>query len=479
MPAEAPRRLLLLALDSLPPSVLERWIEDGSLPNLRRLREEGSYGLVSSDADLFPGSVWPTFSSMSDVSEHANYHLVQWDPATRRLRPPGDDWCEILPFWRRLGASGVPTISLDVPFSEKRAGAPNAIEISGWGMHEGVWQRSHPDGMLDDIRRRHGRSSQIREGPGERGDAEALSELPGLIDDVGRRAAIIMDMATRLDWRVFLAVFTETHRTAHWLWGSHWTGEPQGAVKDVARAFDEALPNLKAILRPQDVMVVFSLHGMEDGNDTDRLEEASLLYLTPPRSRGLGRRLDPVYLLRRGLPLGTVRRIARALPQSLYNWTYYRLQNNHGDWSEADWAVQPLDHRVYVHSTLSEPEALESQLAWLDSQFRGLLSANGAPVVDQITYTRQLYQGRRLDLLPHLVIRPFNRTIGPEVILPDGSRRPAPRHDSRDGQHASGGFFILSREGLSQGSAAIAGEDLASFFAQTVGLDLKAINANR
>src|SRR3972149_2647243 len=99
MSSDAAPRQLLIALDAFPPSLLEAWCDAGSLPTLKRLREEGQSGRVDSEADLFPGSVWPTFVTTTDVSFHANYHPAQWDADSRKLRAPAAAWCGGPPFW--------------------------------------------------------------------------------------------------------------------------------------------------------------------------------------------------------------------------------------------------------------------------------------------------------------------------------------------------------------------------------------------
>ena len=47
---DGPRRLLAIGLDAAEPSLIERWIADGTLPNLRRLRQAGAYRRLASSA---------------------------------------------------------------------------------------------------------------------------------------------------------------------------------------------------------------------------------------------------------------------------------------------------------------------------------------------------------------------------------------------------------------------------------------------
>ena len=166
------------------------------------------------------------------------------------------------PFWRRLAAAGVPAVALDVPFTAGREDRPNMVEVIGWSMHEGVWRESHPAGVLEDLRRRHPRPAQIREGPGERPDSEIVPELEGLVGDVARRVAVVEDLLTRHPWRIAVAVFSEMHRAGHWFFSQRGSGVEHGGLKRVATAFDAELPRLRALLRPQDQLAVFSLHGL-------------------------------------------------------------------------------------------------------------------------------------------------------------------------------------------------------------------------
>ena len=473
-----PPRLLLLCLDALPPSLLLRWCDDGSLPNLRQLLEEGSSGIVESDAGLFPGSVWPTFFTMSDVSVHGSYHLLQWDAIRQKLRPPAPDWCAVTPFWHNLGANGTPAIALDIPFSDTREQAPNVVEVIGWGMHEGVWSTSHPDGLLPELNKRHGPSAQAREGPGERPRKEVARQISGLVADVGRRASIIEDLARRCDWRLLLAAFSETHRAGHWLWVGDIDGIPQGGILQVLKAFDQALPRLRRLLRPQDHLAVFSIHGMAATNDVDRVGEAAIRYLDPASALPPMRMRDPVYLLRSLLPMRLVRLIARRLPQSAYNWTFYHLQNSRGRWSRLRSIVNPLDHLVYIHANLRDAadtaELKEAHLSWLRSQLEGITTPDGRPVIEGVFAPGQRYSGTRLHLLPDLIAVPWERPLGPDFVMADGTRRAAPRHSSRDGEHAAEGFYIRAGPGVEAGSEGetVPGERLARFLCEPAGLKL-------
>jgi hypothetical protein len=381
----------------------------------------------------------------------------------------------VTPFWHHLPERGVPDVTLDVPYSETGRSPPGAVEVIGWGMHEGVWRTSRPAGLLEDLNKRHGHAAQEREGPGERTDEFIAGELPDVIGDVGRRTAIIEDLACRYPWRLLLAVYSETHRAGHWYWSERGTGVPQGGVRKVLKALDDQLPRLRGLLRPQDQMVVFAVHGMEATHDVDRLGVAAVEYMTGDHSRRLLPR-DPVLAVRNLMPVSIARTIARRLPQGLYNWTYYRLQNSRGVRPGAPWVIRPLDHVVfaYLRDRSLSPEARRAAIDALEKDFFSIRTPEGEPVVDKVFRAADELDGARARLLPDLIIRATQRAIGANLVLPDGTVHKVPRNASRDGEHHPEGFYIQVGPGIPAGSNGpeFRGQDLAPYLLAPAGIRL-------
>ena len=97
------RRVLMIGLDAAEPTLIERWIADGTLPTLRRLRARGSYRRLASSAAWLAGSPWPTFYTGTSPAEHGLYHFLQWHAGRQNMVRPAPDWLPVQPFWRALG----------------------------------------------------------------------------------------------------------------------------------------------------------------------------------------------------------------------------------------------------------------------------------------------------------------------------------------------------------------------------------------
>ena len=82
------RPLLCIVLESAEPDLIERWIRSGDLPQLARLRAEGSWARIASPSEISSGCAWPTLSNGTNPGKHGigffhreiengTYHIIK------------------------------------------------------------------------------------------------------------------------------------------------------------------------------------------------------------------------------------------------------------------------------------------------------------------------------------------------------------------------------------------------------------------
>ena len=120
----------MIGLDAAEITLVERWMEEGLLPNLRSLRKQGAFGRLKSTADWLVGSPWPSFYTGTPPAEHGMYHYLIWRPEHMVTERPSPDWLPLRPFWRGLGDVGRRVVAVDVPIVY--APEPfDGVELSG------------------------------------------------------------------------------------------------------------------------------------------------------------------------------------------------------------------------------------------------------------------------------------------------------------------------------------------------------------
>jgi predicted AlkP superfamily phosphohydrolase/phosphomutase len=134
-------RVVILGLDGLEPSLAEKFMGEGKLPNLARLRKEGSYARLKTTTPAISPVAWSSFMTGSEPSKHNIFDFLSRDPRTylpdlssarigrpkRTLalgkyllplsKPEIRGMRKSIPFWKILGDKGITSTILRVPIT--------------------------------------------------------------------------------------------------------------------------------------------------------------------------------------------------------------------------------------------------------------------------------------------------------------------------------------------------------------------------
>ena len=70
------KRLVFLGLDGLDPGLAERYMQEGKLPNLSRLREQGSFHRLRTTFPALSPVAWSTFATGVNPARHAMFDFL-------------------------------------------------------------------------------------------------------------------------------------------------------------------------------------------------------------------------------------------------------------------------------------------------------------------------------------------------------------------------------------------------------------------
>jgi len=73
------KKVIILGLDGLEPTITERMMENGELPNLKKLRDSGSYRHLGTSTPALSPVAWSTFATGADSSRHAIWDFLSRD----------------------------------------------------------------------------------------------------------------------------------------------------------------------------------------------------------------------------------------------------------------------------------------------------------------------------------------------------------------------------------------------------------------
>jgi len=465
MPQNDRKPLLMIGIDAGEISLVSRWMEDGSLPNLRRLRDRGTFFPLQSTADWLVGSPWPSFYTSTPPSDHGLYHYLMWRPGLMRHDRPTPDWMPLQPFWRDIAGRGLRVAAVDVPLAYAPTAFPGR-ELCGWATHETLQPVcSNPPDLVEQIERRIGKP------PFDDEEAYLLTarqllqvrdqcvRTTQMVADAG--AALIADEACDL----FLLCFSATHRAGHQLWDrANMTGQAtpaeaealNDALRQVYIAVDAGVGTLIDAMDPDANVLLFSLHGMGVNNSRVDVLADMLSHVladdAPDVKPGM---LDKLRAL---VPADARSWVKTRLPIFIQDWLTLFWRTRGIDWGKTSAFAAFSDLYGYVRINLRgreaegivPPDEYEALRERIMAGLRTFVDEDGGePVVEAVMKIEDIYpDGVMQSHLPDILIRwtataaaKHRALVSPKfgkVVWPTPGTHP----QGRSGNHRSDGFVI-------------------------------------
>jgi predicted AlkP superfamily phosphohydrolase/phosphomutase/Tfp pilus assembly protein PilF len=110
---EARPRVIVLGMDGMDPRVVDLLMAEGGMPHFARMRQEGAYGRLRSEAPLLSPILWTTIATGKRPDEHGIGHFVAIDSRTGAQTPVTSEMRRVKALWniasdqgRRVGVVG-------------------------------------------------------------------------------------------------------------------------------------------------------------------------------------------------------------------------------------------------------------------------------------------------------------------------------------------------------------------------------------
>lgn len=124
------RKVIVIGLDGLEPSIVESMLERGSLPNLQKIRRAGTYGRMQTTYPAQTPVAWSSFAIGANPGKHGIFDFISRDPQTYQpdvalsrferprsilAAPRAVNRREGVPLWQVLSSAGIPSTVLRCP----------------------------------------------------------------------------------------------------------------------------------------------------------------------------------------------------------------------------------------------------------------------------------------------------------------------------------------------------------------------------
>ena len=266
--------LLIVGLDGASYDLCERWIQQGHLPNLARIKHEGKLLPLKSTIPSVSPVAWSTFMTGTNPGEHGVFGFFVPDrtgpyEAPASFRPVNRRDCRGKRFWEKMNDAGLSTGIVGVPVTYPVRPVQGHMVAGLLAPHLSTPGATYPAELAAEIKAEVGPYRTVPRGvysPG--GEPALVRELHTCLELRGRLARYLLQNH-RCDVHVF--VLYETDVVQHKLWRFMDSSHPRpdsstaarwgNAIRDVYAHADSIVGELMGQLGEQDTLVVVSDHG--------------------------------------------------------------------------------------------------------------------------------------------------------------------------------------------------------------------------
>jgi len=244
------QRVLFIGLDSADAELIEQWERQGLLPNIARMRAQGTSGRMATTAEILHVSAWPSIFTGVTPDKHGLYHAYVMNPGDQSPTRPRPDKTPFPFFWKLLSEQGKSSVVMDA-FMTCPLQNFKGSQIVEWGTWSWFSEPAIvPASLKSEI--------EAKFGPYPAPEHSKVAVLPesqwfrdSLVAGVEKKTQVIKWLMQKEGWDLFLTVYGETHPAGHYLWHLHDPSYPthpecvdpslRDALRDVYVAVDRGI----------------------------------------------------------------------------------------------------------------------------------------------------------------------------------------------------------------------------------------------
>ena len=426
---DTPRRVILLGLDGGTFSLLRPWIEEGLMPNLGKIMDQGTWGDLTSTIPATTPPAWSTCVTGKNPGKHGIYDFRESflrDPQRSLVNSKS---LRAKKLWQILSDHGKKVGLVSVPLTYPPE-AVNGFAISGLLTPGPESTYTYPPDLKEQLIRAIGDFVVNIDIPQYDVNAleDALAFLRDILHSLHKRKDAFFHLMAKHEWDFFMIVFIFADRIQHLFWKYI---DPQTElyhtkrasllrekIRECYRAFDEMLGQLLARLDEETQLLIMSDHGFGPTRAwifvNTFLARLGLLKLKPGKA-------ITKFLFCQAEGLGEAPLAKRLLPEKFQRAVRHRIRATRSSFrSDVESAIDWDNTKAFFASIASQGifiNVKRNGLGLVDpgqeyGQLREFIKEKllelrdpwtGEQVVDKVMFKEEIYSGSEAQFAPDLI----------------------------------------------------------------------------
>ncbi|MBA3304069.1 MAG: alkaline phosphatase family protein [Actinomycetota bacterium] len=281
------KRVVVIGIDGVPFTYVQRLFAAGELPNLRAIVDEGAMAQMDTSVPNVSSVAWASFMSGQNPGKHGIYGFVDRQPGSLKTFVPTSKNLRSPTLWEVLGKADKRVFSINVPGTYPPRPANGTV--IGCFLSPSVEKAAPNAEVAADLKRL---GYQIDADPWRaRQDKGAfLSHLDEVFE---HRMKTVRHFWNQEPWDFFMAHIMETDRLHHFFWEEMEDGHPTyaPAFLEFYRRLDAELGEIRGWLDEDTTLIVLSDHGFcsikQEVHVNTWLQESGWLQFDSAEPKGL------------------------------------------------------------------------------------------------------------------------------------------------------------------------------------------------
>ncbi len=251
------KRIVVIALDGTPYSLIRRLTSEGILPNLSRIFKEGSLKPMLSTVPCVSSTAWASFLTGVSPGRHNIYGFTDRHRGTYEIFVPTSLDLTSRTLWEHLSELSKRVFSMNVPVTYPPRKI-NGVLISGFLCIQ-IARAAYPPHVSDQLKKM-GYRIDIDIKRAKESTEFLLSDLDYVLD---RKIEAMCAFWEKETWDFFMVHIMETDRLHHFLWEYWEGGDPVYAPAFIRfyRKIDAILGEFTRRLGDDTALMILSDHG--------------------------------------------------------------------------------------------------------------------------------------------------------------------------------------------------------------------------
>jgi len=246
------KRVFVIGLDGATFDLIDPWVNEGRLPNLKRLLDKSTYGRLESTIPPITPPAWTSFTTGMNPGRHGVWDFFILEPNSFKKVLVNSSHVRSKRFWDLAGERGKKNIILYVPFTYP----PQKIEgamVSGFpAPSQGEYV--YPKEMNEELEEKLGKW-WVKVDVDQYGDSQEEAFLEEIYRSLEARFRVA-DYLMQKEWDLFVFVIMETDWVQHVFWG-----KKDQCLLPLYAKIDGIIGHFMESLREEDAILILSDHG--------------------------------------------------------------------------------------------------------------------------------------------------------------------------------------------------------------------------